>query len=115
MVELRKQNFHTWLWRLSSTNVANAFLHSPRPLQDVLQSFSSLSASRKGGKLTLITNYDPRDAMVAVVGTDGGNGTELAGNLVEDGVGLAGVGVDGTDQAVLRDVLEVATARVSKL
>lgn len=47
MVELRKQNFHTWLWRLSSTNVANAFLHSPRPLQDVFQSFSSLSASRK--------------------------------------------------------------------
>ena len=53
--------------------------------------------------------------MVAVIGTDGGDGTELAGDLVENLVGLTVVGVDGADQAVLRDVLEVATGRVSEL
>jgi hypothetical protein len=60
----------------------------------------------------LVTNDDPRDAVVTVVGTDSGDGTVLAGDLVEDLVGLTVVGVDGTDQAVLRDVLEVATVLV---
>lgn len=53
--------------------------------------------------------------MVAVISTDGGDGTELAGDLVENLVGLTVVGVDGTDQAVLRDVLEVSTGQVSEV
>lgn len=59
--------------------------------------------------VVFITNDDPRDARVTVVSGDGGNSSVLAGELVEDLVGLTVVGVDCADQTVLRNVLEVST------
>jgi hypothetical protein len=59
--------------------------------------------------VVLVTNNDPGDTGVSVLGSDSGDGTELAGNLVEDLVGLTVVGVDGTDQAVLGNVLQVSS------
>lgn len=47
-----------------------------------------------------VADNNPWDVVVTVVGTDLGDGTELASDLVDDRVSLAGVGVDGTDQAV---------------
>lgn len=59
--------------------------------------------------VVVVTDDNPRDAVVSVPSTDSGDGTELASLLVEYRVGLTGVGVDGTDQAVLRNVLEMTS------
>ena len=63
------------------------------------------------GALTVVvvTDDDPLDAVVAVVGGGLGDRAVLASNLVLDLVRLAVLGVDRADQAVLGDVLEVAT------
>lgn len=64
-----------------------------------------------GGALTVVvvTDDDPFDAVVTVVGRCLGDAAEFASDLVLDLVGLAVLGVDSADQTVLGDVLEVAT------
>jgi hypothetical protein len=59
--------------------------------------------------VVLVTNNDPWDAGVSVRGGDSGDGTERTILLVQDLVGLARVGVDGTDQTVLGDVLQMTS------
>ena len=56
-----------------------------------------------GGPLAVVVvaDDDPLDAVVAVVGSGGGDSTEFTGDLVLDLVGLAVLLVDGTNQAVL--------------
>lgn len=55
-----------------------------------------------GGTFTVVvvTNDDPLDAAVTVVGTSLGNTAVFASNLVLDLVGLTVLNVDSTDQAV---------------
>ena len=56
-----------------------------------------------GGTFTVVvvTDDDPLDTLVTVFGSNLGNTTPLAGELVLDLVGLAVLSVDGADQAVL--------------
>jgi len=70
---------------------------------------SKAACSRDEPSVVLVTDNDPWDVPVSVVGTDGWDGTELASLLVEDAVGISAVGVDGTNQTVLRNVLEVTS------
>jgi hypothetical protein len=70
----------------------------------------------KGGVLTgralaivPVTNNDPRLAVLLVVTGDIRNGTVLAVECVLNLVGLAVLGVDGTDQHVVRDVVQMST------
>ena len=82
--------------------------------------------TRRTLTVVVVTDDDPLDAVVTVVGGGLGNSAELACDLVLDLVSLAVLGVDGTDQAVFYtevnglpneirivvrtgDVLEVAT------
>ena len=62
-----------------------------------------------GRALTVVpvTDDDPADALLLVVTGSGGHGVVLAGGEVVDLVGLAVLGVDGTDQHVVGDVVEV--------
>ena len=57
----------------------------------------------------MVTDDDPLDAMVTVVCADLRDTSVFASDLVLDLVSLAVLRVDGTDQAVLGDVLEVTT------
>lgn len=59
--------------------------------------------------VVFITDDDPGDTCVSVLGSNGRNGTEGTVHLVENLVGLATVGVDGTDQTVLGNVLQVTS------
>jgi hypothetical protein len=62
-----------------------------------------------GRSLTVVpvTNDDPADALLLVVTGSGGHGIVLAGGEVVDLVGLTVLGVDGTDQHVVGDVVKV--------
>ena len=62
-----------------------------------------------GRALTVVpvTDDDPADALLLVVTGSGGHGVVLAGGEVVDLVGLTVLGVDGTDQHVVGDVVEV--------
>jgi hypothetical protein len=62
-----------------------------------------------GRALTVVpvTDDDPADALALVVTGSGGHGVVLAGGEVVDLVGLAVLGVDGTDQHVVGDVVKV--------
>jgi hypothetical protein len=64
--------------------------------------------------VVLVTDNDPSDALVAVLGSDLGNTTPRTSELVLDLVRLAVRLVDGTDQAVLRIVLEGQRRRKRK-
>ena len=57
--------------------------------------------------VVVITNDDPLDALVAVGSGDLGDATPFAGELVLDLVGFLVGDVDGADEAVLGDVLEM--------
>lgn len=59
--------------------------------------------------IVVVTYDDPFDTVVTVVGSGLGNTTILARNLVLDFVGFAVLSVDGTDEAVLGDVLQMST------
>lgn len=59
--------------------------------------------------VVVVTYDDPFDTVVTVVGSGLGNTTILARNLVLDFVGFAVLSVDGTDEAVLGDVLQMST------
>ncbi len=59
--------------------------------------------------VVVVTDDDPLDAVIAVVGSSSRNTAVLAGELVLDLVGLAVLSVDGANQAVLGDVLEMST------
>jgi len=70
----------------------------------------------KGGVLTgralavvPVTNNDPRLAVLLVVTGNIRNGTVLAVERVLDLVGLAVLGINGTDQHVVRDVVQMST------
>ena len=65
--------------------------------------------TRRTLTVVVVTNHDPLNAAVAVVGSGLWHTTELASDLVLDLVGLTVLRVDGTDQAVLGDVLQVTT------
>ena len=54
--------------------------------------------------VVVVTDNDPLDAVVAVVGSGSGDGAEFAGELVLDLVSLAVLRVDSTNQAVLYQV-----------
>ena len=56
-----------------------------------------------------VTNDDPPDAVLLVVTGDVGDGTVLAGEVVLDLVGLTVLLVDGTNQHVVGNVVQVAT------
>jgi hypothetical protein len=62
-----------------------------------------------GRALTVVpvTDDDPADALLLVVTGSGGHGVVLASGEVVDLVGLAVLGVDGTDQHVVGDVVKV--------
>jgi hypothetical protein len=64
-----------------------------------------------GRALTVVpvTNDDPADALLLVVTGSGGHGIVLASGEVVDLVGLAVLGVDGTDQHVVGNVVKVTT------
>ena len=51
--------------------------------------------SRRSLSVVLISNDDPRNSVLSVVGSDGRDGSELSGDLVLDGVGLSVGLVDG--------------------
>ena len=57
----------------------------------------------------MVTDDDPLDAVVTVVCSGLGDRTVFTSYLVLDLVRLAVLSVDSTNQAVLRDVLEVTT------
>lgn len=57
----------------------------------------------------MVTNDDPLDALLAVGGSSLGDSSPFTSKLVLDLVGLTVLNVDGTNQTVLRDVLEMAT------
>jgi hypothetical protein len=56
-----------------------------------------------------VTDNDPPDAVLLVITGNVRDGTVLAGEVVLDLVGLAVLLVDGTDQHVVGDVVQVAT------
>jgi hypothetical protein len=62
-----------------------------------------------GRALTVVpvTNDDPADALLLVVTGSGGHSVVLAGGEVVDLVGLTVLGVDGTNQHVVGDVVKV--------
>ena len=62
-----------------------------------------------GRALTVVpvTNNDPADALLLVVTGSGGHSVVLASGEVVDLVGLTVLGVDGTDQHVVGDVVKV--------
>jgi hypothetical protein len=62
-----------------------------------------------GRALTVVpvTDDDPADALLLVVTGGGGHSVVLAGGEVVDLVGLTVLGVDGTDQHVVGDVVKV--------
>jgi hypothetical protein len=55
-----------------------------------------------------VTDNNPLDAVLLVITGNSGHGVVLAGQDVLDLVGLAVLGVDGTDQHVVRDVVEMS-------
>ena len=59
--------------------------------------------------VVLVSDNDPWDTSVSVVGGDSWDSSEFTSLLVENLVGLSTVGVNGTDQTVLRDVLQVSS------
>ena len=59
--------------------------------------------------VVLVANDDPGHTRVPVLTRDFGNLTNLSGELVDNRVGLAVLGVDGADEHVVADVGEVAT------
>lgn len=69
--------------------------------------FQGSVLSGRAFTVVLVTDNHPRDTSVSVGGTDGRDSAERAIHLVQNLVGLATVGVNGTNQAVLRNVLQV--------
>lgn len=69
------------------------------------------SSVLSGRTLTVVpvTNDSPTDTLGLVVTSDGGNGIPLTSGEVSDLVGLVVGLVDGTDQHVVGDVVEMAT------
>ena len=67
-----------------------------------------------GGALAvvLVSEHDPVDAGLLVLLRHLGHSTELACLLILDSVHLAVIRVDGRDQKVLRDVLQVTWKKV---
>mmetsp|Transcript_24095 Transcript_24095/g.75512 ORF Transcript_24095/g.75512 Transcript_24095/m.75512 type:complete len:373 (-) Transcript_24095:1175-2293(-) len=58
--------------------------------------------------VVLIADHHPRDARGLVRARGGGHGVEVPGHLVEDLVGLAVLVVDGADEHVVGDIVQVA-------
>lgn len=59
--------------------------------------------------IVVVTNDNPLDALVAVLLRNSRDALPFTGKLVLDLVGLAVGNVNGADEAVLGDVLEMAT------
>ena len=65
--------------------------------------------TRRAFTVVFVTDNDPWDTGITVRGSDSGDGTKLASLLVENLVGFTVLGIDGANQAVLRNVFEVTT------
>ena len=59
--------------------------------------------------VVVVTNDDPLDTLVTIIRSSLRDSSPFSGDLVLNLVRLAVLNVDGTNQAVLRDVLEMTT------
>jgi len=64
-----------------------------------------------GGTFTVVpvTNDDPWDALGLVVTSDGWNSTKFTSGEVLDAIGLVVLGINGTNQHVVGDVVKMTT------
>lgn len=64
--------------------------------------------------MVVVTNDDPLNAMVTMVGASLGDTAIVAGHRVVDLVDPTVLSFGGTDETVLRDILKVATVYFSQ-